>query len=63
MVIVPAREQFGLKELEMWIQKHSPAVCLFRPQQGVPDSQLNDSHYKSLLQLLEAKKIVRISFS
>ncbi len=51
-------------ELQAWVKKTSPALCMFQPQPQPPpnvDKATNDAHFKSLIALLMSKKVVRRS--
>ena len=57
---MPAREPIvTMPELQAWMQRHRPGLATFQFQMQVPDPKTNEHNYRSLVQLLTAKKIVR----
>jgi len=60
LTLVPAREPIvTMPELQAWMQRHRPGLATFQFQPQVPDPKTNEYNYRSLVQLLTAKKIVR----
>ncbi|KAF8920125.1 hypothetical protein CPB85DRAFT_1428947 [Mucidula mucida] len=51
-------------ELQAWVKKTSPALCMFQPQPQPPpnvDKATNDAHFKSLIALLMSKKVYALA--
>jgi hypothetical protein len=60
LTLVPAREPVvSTPELQAWMQRHRPGLATFQFQTQVPDPKTNEDNYRSLVQLLATKKIVR----
>jgi len=58
LTLVPAREPIvTMPELQAWMQRHRPGLATFQFQTQVPDPKTNEYNYRSLVQLLTAKKI------
>ncbi|KAF9024920.1 hypothetical protein BDZ89DRAFT_1135743 [Hymenopellis radicata] len=51
-------------DLQAWVKKTSPALCMFQPQPQPPpnvDKATNDAHFKSLIALLMSKKVYALA--
>jgi hypothetical protein len=59
-MLVPCRElAVSPQDLQIWIKRHKPVLCALQSQARSVDPKINDSHYRSLVQLLVTKKLVR----
>jgi hypothetical protein len=62
MTLVPTPEPaVPLAELKEWINRLKPVICRFQPQPD-PTDPTNEQYFRSLIQLLTTRKVVRATW-
>jgi hypothetical protein len=61
--LVPSREPaVPLQDLQSWVKRYKPVLCTIQPHAQNIDVKTNENHYRSLVQLLTTKNLVRSIF-